>query len=27
MLHVSNAGTQRPNIGLNAHMFSLGRRF
>lgn len=27
MLHVSNAGTQRPNIGLNAHMFSIGTRF
>jgi lipid A 3-O-deacylase len=25
--HVSNAGMQRPNIGLNAHMFTLGTRF
>jgi len=25
--HVSNAGIQFPNIGLNAHVFSLGMRF
>jgi lipid A 3-O-deacylase len=25
--HVSNAGIQFPNIGLNAHMFTLGKRF
>lgn len=25
--HVSNAGMQFPNIGLNAHMFTLGTRF
>ena len=25
--HVSNAGMQLPNIGLNAHVFSLGMRF
>jgi len=27
LFHVSNAGIQRPNIGLNAHVFSLGMRF
>ena len=27
LFHVSNAGMQRPNIGLNAHVFSLGMRF
>lgn len=27
MFHISNAGMQRPNIGLNAHVFSLGMRF
>ena len=27
LFHVSNAGTQRPNIGLNAHMINLGMRF
>ncbi len=25
--HVSNAGMQRPNIGLNANVFSLGMSF
>ena len=25
--HVSNAGIEFPNIGLNAHIFSLGKRF
>ena len=25
--HVSNAGIELPNIGLNAHIFSLGFRF
>ena len=27
LFHVSNAGIQFPNIGLNAHVFSLGMRF
>ena len=27
LFHVSNAGLQRPNIGLNSHVFSLGLRF
>lgn len=27
LFHVSNAGIQFPNIGLNAHMFTLGMRF
>jgi len=27
LFHLSNAGMQRPNIGLNAHVFSLGFRF
>ena len=27
LFHVSNAGIQIPNIGLNAHVFSLGMRF
>ena len=27
LFHVSNAGIQRPNIGLNSHVFSLGLRF
>lgn len=27
VLHVSNAGKQIPNIGLNAHMFTLGVQF
>ncbi len=27
LFHVSNAGIQRPNIGLNAHVFTLGMRF
>ena len=27
LLHVSNAGIKFPNIGLNAHVFSLGIRF
>ena len=27
LFHVSNAGIQRPNIGLNAHVFSLGLNF
>jgi lipid A 3-O-deacylase len=27
LFHVSNAGTQRPNIGLNAHMINFGMRF
>ena len=27
LFHVSNAGLQRPNIGLNAHMLNLGMRF
>ena len=27
LFHVSNAGMQFPNIGLNAHVFSLGMRF
>lgn len=27
LFHVSNAGIQFPNIGLNAHIFSLGMRF
>jgi lipid A 3-O-deacylase len=27
LFHVSNAGMQFPNIGLNAHMFTLGMRF
>ena len=27
LFHVSNAGIRRPNIGLNAHVFSLGLRF
>ena len=25
--HVSNAGIQRPNIGLNSHVFNLGIEF
>ena len=27
LFHVSNGGIQRPNIGLNSHVFSLGLRF
>ncbi|GJL77102.1 MAG: lipid A 3-O-deacylase [Nitrospinaceae bacterium] len=27
MLHISNAGTQNPNIGLNGHTFALGIQF
>lgn len=27
LFHVSNAGIEAPNIGLNAHVFSLGMRF
>ena len=27
LFHVSNAGIEFPNIGLNAHVFSLGMRF
>ena len=27
LFHVSNAGMQRPNIGLNSHVFSVGFRF
>ena len=27
LFHVSNAGIKFPNIGLNAHVFSLGMRF
>jgi len=27
LFHVSNAGFQKPNIGLNAHVFTLGFRF
>ena len=27
LFHVSNAGIQRPNIGLNSHVFSFGFRF
>ncbi len=27
LFHVSNAGMRKPNIGLNAHVFSLGYRF
>jgi lipid A 3-O-deacylase len=27
LFHVSNAGMRKPNIGLNAHVFSLGLRF
>ena len=27
LFHVSNSGIKRPNIGLNAHVFSLGMRF
>jgi len=27
LFHVSNAGFQKPNIGLNSHVFSLGFRF
>ena len=27
LFHVSNAGIEKPNIGLNAHVFTLGYRF
>lgn len=27
LFHVSNAGSQRPNIGTNAHLFTVGMRF